>query len=178
MAAWVLLTVVTVVSLITDLRDRKILNSVVVPAVVLGIGLNAWNNGTVGVVLGLEGFLVGLGIFFIPYLMGGIGAGDVKLMAAIGAIKGPVFAVWTGLGAGVAGGLIALVVLIRQKKLIAALRRIWFTLLLVAVGKRRESLECLDKQEYSASFPYGLAIALGVLAAGFLGITGPLFGMR
>lgn len=165
MAGWILLWIIVLVSLYTDLKERKIYNKVVFPGMILGLALNGLEGGTAGIFFSLKGLLVGLGIFFLPFLLGGIGAGDVKLLGAIGAIKGPLFAVWTGLGTGVAGGLIALIIIIRKGQLVASLKRIGFSLFLFCGGGRENSFQGLDKGELSGAFPYGMAITVGVLAA-------------
>ncbi len=168
MAGWLLLWIIVLISLYTDIKARKIYNKVLLPGVVLGLTINGWEGGTAGIIFSVKGLLVGLGIFFLPFLLGGIGAGDVKLLGTIGAIKGPLFVVWTGLGTGVAGGLIALIVLISQGQLTSSLKRIGISLYLFFGGAKTNSLQALDKGEFSGSFPYGTAIALGVLAATLL----------
>jgi len=165
MAGWFLLWIIVLISLYTDLKERKIYNKVVIPGMALGLALNGWQDGTAGIFFSLKGLLLGLGLFFLPFLLGGIGAGDVKLLGAVGAVKGPLFVAWTGLGTGVAGGVIALVILIRRGQLSASLKRIGFSLFLFLGGAKERSFQALDKGEFSGAFPYGMAIALGVLAA-------------
>lgn len=162
MLKWALLWGVVLISLYTDLKSRRILNMVVVPGVVLAFACNLWYSGAPGLLISLKGLLVGLALFFLPFILGGMGAGDVKLMGFIGSVMGPQFAVLTGLGTGVAGGLVALVVLVKQNKLGPALRRIWQTLSLMVGRREVAGIEAMDKAEYSAAFPYGVAIVSGV----------------
>ncbi len=171
MANWILLWLIVLISLYTDLMERKIYNKVLLPGVLLALGLNLWEAGMAGMLASVKGLLIGLGIFLIPFLLGGIGAGDVKLMGFIGAVKGAIFVALTGLGTGVAGGLIALVILLREQRLLEALRRIGSSLFLFWSVKNRDSLQALDQQEFSKTFPYGVAITCGVLAATLLTIT-------
>jgi prepilin peptidase CpaA len=165
MAGWFLLWIIVLISLYTDLKTRKIYNKVVLPGMVLGLALNGLEGGAAGMLFSLKGLGVGLGIFFLPFLLGGIGAGDVKLLGTIGAIKGPLFVLWTGLGTGVAGGIIALIILIRRGQLVAALKRIWFSVFLFFGGAKANSFQVLDKDEYSGAFPYGMAISVGTFVA-------------
>lgn len=162
MLKWTLLWVIVLISLYTDLKTRKILNKVILPGVVLAFSFNLWYLGTSGVLFSLTGLLMGLALFMIPFMMGGMGAGDVKLMGFIGSVMGTKFAIVTGLGTGVAGGLVALVILLKQKKLGLALKRIWYSLALSVGMHNLASVEAMDKEEYSAAFPYGVAIAIGV----------------
>jgi prepilin peptidase CpaA len=93
------------VAVFTDLRSRRIPNWLVLPFLPLGIAVSAWLHGWHGAVQSLEGAAVGVLTFGIFFFMGGMGAGDVKLCAAIGAWIGPgqlfIALVLTGLAGGV-----------------------------------------------------------------------------
>src|SRR4029079_12666372 len=69
---------------------------------------HAWLSGLHGATFSLAGLGTGLGIFLILYVTGSIGAGDVKLMAAVGALVGPYGALISGLLAILVGGVYAL----------------------------------------------------------------------
>jgi len=103
--AWWPTVVVLGVAVFTDLRSRRIPNWLVLPFLPLGIAVSAWFHGWHGVVQSLEGVAVGVVTFGILFVLGGMGAGDVKLCAAIGAWIGPgqlfIALVLTGLAGGV-----------------------------------------------------------------------------
>jgi prepilin peptidase CpaA len=101
------------------------------------------------------GLLAGLGIMLIPFVLGAMGAGDVKLMAAIGALKGPHFVLSVAVYASLAGGLLAVSYLIRQRRLGATLRYLSFGWLPALQGKGQKA----------GSIPYAPAIAAGALLA-------------
>ncbi|MSV27134.1 MAG: prepilin peptidase [Bryobacterales bacterium] len=90
----------------TDLRNRRIPNWIPVSGAVLGLVLHAWSGGFYGAMTSLAGAALGLGIFIALYIAGGMGAGDVKLFSAVGALVGPqaliIVFIWTGLLGGVA----------------------------------------------------------------------------
>ena len=65
----------------TDLRDRKIYNAVLMPFLCTAFILNTVISGLPGLEQSILGAALGLGILLIPYLLGGMGAGDVKLLS-------------------------------------------------------------------------------------------------
>ncbi len=67
---------------------------------------------TLAAVLLAEGMALGIGIFILPYLVGGMGAGDVKLMGAVGAVLGPGGVFMAFLATALAGGILALLVML------------------------------------------------------------------
>jgi prepilin peptidase CpaA len=158
-----LLLAVLVISLVTDIRERKILNIVTLPAIAAGLLYHTFSAGWQGVLLSGTGLLLGGGLFLIPYLLGGIGAGDVKLLAAIGALKGAEFVFSSFLYTCLAGGAIALLILMKQRNLTASMHRIAHALLFFR--KNGESFAVLDKTELHNAFPYGVAIVAGTVSA-------------
>ena len=74
--------------------------------------------------LSLAGCLVGGAIFFLPFALGGLGGGDVKLLAALGAWAGPADALWIALYSGVAGGVLAIVTALANGYLRTALANV------------------------------------------------------
>ncbi len=73
----------------TDARMHRIPNYLTVPAALLGLAYHAFAPTGWGAMTSLAGFGVGFALLFIPWLFGGSGAGDVKLLAALGAWLGP-----------------------------------------------------------------------------------------
>jgi len=99
---------VLVVATFTDLRSRRIPNWLVLPFLVAGIGVSAWLHGWTGVEHSLEGIVLGGFLFGILSWMGGMGMGDVKLCAAIGAWIGPGQLIIALVLTGMVGGIMAL----------------------------------------------------------------------
>ena len=92
----------------TDLRSSSIPNWLTFPAMGIALLGHVWLAGLQGAIFSLSGLGTGFGLFMILYVSGSIGAGDVKLMAALGAIMGPYGALLSGLLAIIVGGLYAL----------------------------------------------------------------------
>ncbi|MFD1780936.1 prepilin peptidase [Fredinandcohnia salidurans] len=157
----VIICLILIISVITDLRNRKILNIVTFPAILGGLIYFTSFSGFDGFLFSGKGFLVGLGLLFIPFVMGGIGAGDVKLLAAIGAWKGAMFVFYTGIYAALFGGLIAIIVLIKQRKLGFTFKSILFSL--VFFRGTQGSLNISSGSQGTISIPYAIPITIGAL---------------
>ncbi|MFA9556306.1 prepilin peptidase [Evansella sp. AB-rgal1] len=158
-----LLIAVLTVCVITDLKNRKIYNKVIFPALIIALLLNAIFYGWSGISSSLLGFVVGLGILLIPYLLGGMGAGDVKLLALIGAIHGITFVLTTAVYMALIGAVIGLWMLLFRKGLFRRIKALFYTIL----GLRHGINPNIDFHNRIA-FPYGVAIAGGAFLAFFL----------
>ncbi|UYZ21249.1 prepilin peptidase [Mesobacillus jeotgali] len=158
-----LLIALIVICVITDLRERKIYNKVLLPFLLAGLVLNSVTGGIAGLTSALAGTAVGFSILLIPYLLGGMGAGDVKLLAVVGGLKGAVFVLTAAVYMALAGGIIALIILFFRKGAINRLKQIGMFL-----GGLRSGMKVplgLDKEALNTTYPYGVAIAIGALAA-------------
>lgn len=80
---------VVVVAAVADLRSRRIPNLLVVPFLLLGIALSAITHGWSGIGQSLLGVLLAVAALGLFCLLGGMGMGDLKLCAAVGAWIGP-----------------------------------------------------------------------------------------
>lgn len=85
----VVLSVLVLAAGVYDLRIRKIPNWLNLSGVVLGFGLNVFYAHAAGLSLAAFGLLLAMVVYVPLYLIRGMGAGDVKLMAAVGALAGP-----------------------------------------------------------------------------------------
>jgi len=99
------LCAILAVAVYSDIRSHRISNSLSLLALVVGLALQFLGHGFQGVTSGLLGAGVGLGCFAPLYLARAMGAGDVKLLAAVGAFLGPQGAFLAALLALLAGGL-------------------------------------------------------------------------
>jgi prepilin peptidase CpaA len=158
-----LLGIVAVAAAI-DLGTHRIPNWLTFPSLLLGLVLQIVFFGRAGLVAGALGMLVGAGLFLLPYVLGGMGPGDVKLMGVVGVFLGPAGALWAALFAGVAGGVLALVWALAHGQISRALARTG-ALVGAAVDPRRRAaqggLPTLER-DGRWSIPYGIAIAFGV----------------
>src|ERR1700752_991633 len=88
LAIGLLLVPMAVVIAYMDIRYRRIPNKLVLITLLGGIGLNTYFDGTHGLLLSLEGFGLAFAVMFFFHVFGTLGAGDVKLFAALGAVNG------------------------------------------------------------------------------------------
>lgn len=156
-----ILVVVLAICFITDLRHQKIYNKVIFPSLIAAVLLHFIIDGYSGLRLSLVGFAAGFSILLIPYLLGGIGAGDVKFLAFIGAVKGSYFAINTALYMALIGGAIALVIIISHKEFIRFFKGLILWVFSMFHGIRYK-LE-LPTSVFLKKYPYGVAIAGGAV---------------
>ena len=145
-------------SIITDLKYQKILNAITFSAAAGGFVANVYLMGFQGFAFSGLGLLVGLSLFFLLFALNLLGAGDVKLMGAIGAILGTELVISTGIYALLIGGIMSLFVLLLKRRLWDTLKKaVWalFTLL-----SPHFSFE-LPKVKSCVKTPFALAIAFG-----------------
>lgn len=156
----VLLTVVLVTAICTDLRSSRIPNWLTFTAMGFALLVHAWLAGVPGILFSLAGLGAGLGLFLLIHLSGGIGAGDAKLMAAVGALVGPYGAFLSGLLAIMVGGVYAFSAMCYQWGFVPTGRR-----LACAVQGALLTRGRIWAQELTLPFRlrYGLAIAVGTL---------------
>ena len=160
-----LLSTILIIAVWMDLKQHRIPNLLTVIAAISGLVLQITFSGLDGLQSGLGGLLVGLVTFLPFFMLGGMGAGDVKLMAAVGTFLGPVntlFAVGLTL---VAGGLLGLFVLTTRRDGRAALRRYSTMLKVLAYTGGASYAPPRAGETAAVRFPYALAIASGTLLA-------------
>lgn len=146
---------------VTDLRTRRIPNGLVLTGAACGLALGAWSSGGSGLVESFLGGVAGFLVFFPFYLLGGMGAGDVKLMGALGTCLGPLTILQVALMAAFAGAVVALVVAARQGLLLRTFRNTGRLLTFwVSRGPRVTEELSLENPE-ALKIPYALPIAAG-----------------
>jgi prepilin peptidase CpaA len=106
--AWYPTLFVLAIATFTDLRYRRIPNWLVLPFLILGIATSGWFQGWHGIVQSFYGLGLGALLYGILFYLGGMGMGDVKLCAAIGAWIGPSQLVTALVLTGMIGGVIVI----------------------------------------------------------------------
>lgn len=154
--ALVVLAAGLVAATVIDLRSRRIPNALT--AAMIGIGIALAASGTSGISIGasLAGLFLGLLLMMPGYALGATGAGDVKLMAGVGAIVGPALVLSAFLFTAVAGGVLAVIVASRRQRLGATLMKTGR--LVTAPGAAPQEIRTASG---ASRFAYGPAIAIG-----------------
>jgi prepilin peptidase CpaA len=155
----------SVAAAIMDVQQHRIANRLTYPAMLAGLLLRSFFFGWHGAVTALAGFFLAAGIIFIFYAVRAMGAGDLKLMAAIGAFTGPRNVLLVLVATAIAGGVLAVIYAVYRKRLTATLANVGSVMKFHALGGLRTHPQLnLDNPE-ALRMPYGLAIAAGTLYA-------------
>ena len=122
------LLVILVTAAINDVRFQKIPNILSLSTIGVGFAYHLWQSGLQGLLFSLGGTLLGMAFLILFYLGGKMGAGDVKLMGAVGSILGPSGVFKAFLFTAVVGGIYAIILLLCRGRLIETLERISLSL--------------------------------------------------
>lgn len=162
---------VLTISVVTDLKSRKIYNKVIYPGFVAAFTLHLGLAGWAGLGAALAGSAVGLSLLLIPYLLGGMGAGDVKLLSLVGAFKGTAFVLFAAAYMAVLGAVMALAVLLLRPGAGQWIKSILYYLYGLRYGIKVPM--DFSANRLTAAYPYGVAIAggavIGMLQKGWWG---------
>jgi len=165
-AAQILLGILTLVAAGFDIRYRRIPNWLVLTGIVAGFSWNIYSAGWSGLGHAAAGLGLGFALYFPLYLLRARGAGDVKLLAAVGSVTGPGNCFWVFLLTALLGGLIAMVVLLLHKRV----RHTFFNLswIMSDLLKMRAPYRSSDELDVTTAkgmrLPHGAMIAVGAAA--------------
>ncbi|HEY1263589.1 MAG TPA: A24 family peptidase [Terriglobales bacterium] len=160
--AWMGSVAVALVAGWTDWRSRRIPNWLTVPGMALGIALNSWAGGWQGCKASLLGAALGLALLLPLVLLRGLGAGDWKLVGALGAFLGPGRLLTVLAIAIVVNAVMALAMIIWKGRLLQTLRNLGR--IVAAMFRFRSPGEQVSLDDPQAvKVPFGVAVAIGVL---------------
>ena len=153
-----LILVTVAIAAVTDVRRRRIYNALTFPAIAVGLDVNGAADGVNGLLRALAGAGHGIALFVLPVAFLGRGAGDLKLLAAIGALGGPVLVAWCALYTSAAGGVFAVTSLIARRR---------FRPVIAGLALDVYTLQ-LPQATSNIRLPYAIPIAAGAIATMFL----------
>jgi prepilin peptidase CpaA len=163
---WVIAVLMVSVTLacVYDLLTRRIPNWLTFPGTLAGLGLNWWVGGYEGLLGGFWGLTAGFFLLFFFYILGGMGGGDVKLLALVGSFLGPRLAFYAFIWMALSGGLLALGSLICKRAFSETARNL--KSLFLGWILRTGQVNQIHLQNPSLiKLPYGVAIAIGTVLA-------------
>jgi len=146
-----------------DLRTRRIPNYLTLGTAVAGLAYNFMSQGLPGLASGILGMLLGFAFLILPYLWGGMGAGDVKALAALGAWLGPKLTIFLFCYMGIAGGVIAVGYLMWQGILWQKIKEGRVFLLNLILCRPDGPPRPPSPAQLTEGIPYGVAIAVGMV---------------
>jgi len=152
-----------IIGAVGDVRSSRIPNWLTYGGLVLGLTLRAALGGWRSLEQGLAGILLGGGIFFVFFLVHGMGAGDVKLMAAVGAWVGLQGTLRVLIATALAGGVLAVVYMVFYKRVGSTFWNLGVLLRFHLRSGVRPHPELNLQGPATIRLPYGLAIAMGTL---------------
>jgi len=155
-----------IVACATDFRTRRIPNVLTFGSAAAGLLFHLIRGGAGDGTTAAAGWAAGAAVFFVPFVLRGLGGGDVKLLAALGAWLGPQEVIWLALYTGVAGGVMAIVVSLARGYLRRALQNVWMLL----CHWRVAGLQALPGLTLETSAAPKLAYAFPILAGTMVSI--------
>lgn len=165
--AWWPTVVVLLIAAVIDIRSRRIPNWLSLPFLVIGLVLSAWRGGLPGFESSIEGIGLAVAIAGVLCFLRGMGMGDLKLFAAIGAWVGPEQLLVALVATGIAGGFLAIGYALWHRSLGKSLDSTGD--LLAGFGKtgfRPHATIALDNPQ-ALKMPYAPAIAIGTMFSFF-----------
>lgn len=162
-AAHAAVAVIAVAAAVSDLRSRRIPNALTVGGASLGLAWHLWLGGWGGAAHAGSGLAVGLVLFFPVFALGGMGAGDVKLLGAFGAWLGPWGALWAAFYGVVAGGVMGLAVSLSQGYTKTALRNVGSLICSWALLGVRPVDGMTLRSSAGPRLPYAVPLAVGAM---------------
>jgi len=162
---YVAVLAIGLVACVTDLRSRRIPNVLTYGAAAAGLLFHVFAPAGEGVTTPVLGWLVGVAIFFVPFALGGLGGGDVKLLGALGAWLGPLGIFWAALYAGVAGGVMAVITALATGYFRKALSNVYLLLALWRVAGIRALPQLTLETSDAPKLAYAIPIFAGTMVA-------------
>lgn len=166
---------ILLVSAVIDFRKQKIPNLITYPGMVVAFSYHWAMQGMDGLLFSFAGLAVGISIFIIPYLMGGMGAGDAKLMGAIGGMIGVKGVLYAFFCIAIVGALYALLLILFNRKHFNNLFKEQMTSVWTFILTRKYIPNPIQTGQNSPRLCYGLAIALGTGLYILLNLSGYQF---
>lgn len=168
----IFLTGILIIAAGYDIKFQKIPNLLNYPTIIVALVYHSATDGLKGLLFSLGGLTLGVAILTLPYLIRGMGAGDVKLMGAVGAIIGPRKVFLAFLLTSIVGGVYALALLLINRQSYQGVISRYLTTLKIFLTTGHFVLTPASEDEKKPRLCYGVAIALGTFFSIFIELPG------
>lgn len=160
-----IISVLLLLALVSDLKTYRIKNSITYGFMLVGLAVNTAMGGFKGMMFSVRGIMLPAACLIILYMIRAIGAGDIKLLSAVGAVMGAGFALYAAAYAFICGGFIALAVILVRRNGAERLRH-----LLTYIKSCLLTAELLQYTDFTDSrdggrFHFSIAVASGTAVA-------------
>ncbi len=157
-----------------DYKEKRVPNYLNLIIAFTGLGVQILYSGWQGLINGIEGLALGLGLLILPWMMYMMGAGDVKLLAAIGAWVGPNVVLWSFVIGAIIGGVVSVVMISYRKRWSTAIEN--FHIAALKCTNRRLAFSDVGAVKSLGAkaqlIPYGVPLTFGTIFVVLLKFTG------
>lgn len=145
-----------ILAVIWDVKRQRIPNFLTIPAALMGLTYHLWFEPDLGgFYFSAAGLVIGLMLLMIPFMLGGVGGGDIKLLGAAGAWLGPGSTCIFFLYGAIIGGLVAALTMVRHRS------RNGFKDIRTNIVNILLTRECVSTSPEGVVFPYSIPLASG-----------------
>ncbi len=159
---YVLLMFFIVIAFYIDITKGKIPNILTYSTILIGLIYHLIVGGLSGLLFSLLGMLIGFSIFILLYIFGAIGAGDVKLFAAIGSLAGIEFVLYCSMYSIIYAGVIGIIILVCKKEFMTRIVNVLKYLINLVLFRQAGSIKSIKNKE-SLTFPFMYAVLPAVI---------------
>lgn len=173
-SVWGLVSAILIVAAVIDGRQLKVPNWITFPMIISGWVASGVIYGWAGLGASLMGTAIGLGLLLPAYAIGGMGAGDVKLLAGVGAWVGFSQTFWAFLVSAIIGAIIAVIMVVVSRKWRHHQSQFFGIIseILVIRSPSKLSEIAAERKPTMMLLPYGIPIAIGTIGYfAYLGMT-------
>jgi prepilin peptidase CpaA len=171
----IIVSFVLIIGSVTDFKSQRIPNLLTIPSAVGFFLFHLAAEGLDGGIFSILGLITGIGVLIIPYSMGGMGAGDVKLMGVVGSALGTEAVFYSFLLTALFGGIYAILITITHRKIFKGFyKNLVQTLLAFILTKKYDPAPVIEHKD-KPRLCYGIAIALGTFTYIGLSVAGYKF---
>lgn len=150
----------TIISAYTDAKENKIKNKILIPFLIIGLIVSTITGGLDGFISSIIGIILPFIGLYILYMINVLGAGDIKLFCTIGAITGYNFVINNFIYSILAGGVIALLILIFSRTLISKIRKVYIYICNILIFKK---INTYQENEETKKLPFAIIILIGTI---------------